>query len=312
MSPDNFVRAASDTEFTRVVNENGFGRFFHNRDVTPIDHQPVTYPGRDTLYSAAVFDLQAAPVTITLPEVGDRFMSMQVISEDEYVIDMFYGAGAHTLTRNDVGTRYAMVVVRILSDPKNLIDLAAGRDLQDRITSQQDNSGIFEVPRWDSDSQKKVTDALITLAETIPDTTAMFGTPKDTDPVRHLIGAALAWGSSPERDTIQLNVIPLRNDGRTVYRLSAKDVPVEGFWSISVYNKNGYFAPNPQQDYAVNNLTATKAPDGSVTVQFGGCTAGIDNCLPTTPDWSYLVRLYRPEAAIRSGDWTFPESAPVS
>ena len=39
---------------------------------------------RDTLYSAAVFDLDAGPVTITLPDAGKRFMSMQVIDEDQY------------------------------------------------------------------------------------------------------------------------------------------------------------------------------------------------------------------------------------
>ena len=33
---------------------------------------------RDTLYSSAVFDLDAGPVTITLPDAGKRFMSMLV------------------------------------------------------------------------------------------------------------------------------------------------------------------------------------------------------------------------------------------
>jgi hypothetical protein len=33
-----------------------------------------------------VFDLDAAPVMITLPNAGNRFMSMQVISEDHYTV----------------------------------------------------------------------------------------------------------------------------------------------------------------------------------------------------------------------------------
>ena len=33
---------------------------------------------------AGVFDIAAAPVTITLPDPGHRYMSLQVISEDEY------------------------------------------------------------------------------------------------------------------------------------------------------------------------------------------------------------------------------------
>ena len=56
---------------------------------------------RDTLYSAAVFDLDAGPVTITLPDAGKRFMSMQVIDEDQYSPHVVYGAGQHTFTKRE-------------------------------------------------------------------------------------------------------------------------------------------------------------------------------------------------------------------
>ncbi len=310
VSPDNFVRAVTDQEFTNVVNENGFGRFFHRRELTPIDRQLVVRPNRDTLYSAAVFDLQAGPVTITLPDPGERYMSAQVISQDEYVTDMFYGGGEHILDQEHIGTRYVMVAVQIFANPKDPADLAAARRLQDGITAAQDDSGTFDVPRWDPVTQKKVSDALLELAETIPDNRGMFGTLADTDPVRHLIGAAAAWGGHPENDTMYLNVTPARNDGNTVYRLTVEDVPVKAFWSVSVYNKNGYFTENPQQAYSVNDITAAKGPDGAVTVQFGGCSAGTVNCLPITPGWNYLVRLYQPKQELLTGKWVFPAAHP--
>ena len=312
VSPDNFVRAESDLYFGNVVDQNGFGRFFHNRDVTPVDKQLVVRSNRDTLYSAAVFDLDATPVTITMPDAGVRFMSMQVINEDEYVPHVFYGRGEHTLTRDDIGTRYVTVAVRALVNPNHPADLAKAHSLQDAIGVRQDKAGTFDVPKWDPVSQKKVRDALITLAATIPDTKGMFGTPQDTDPVRHLIGAASAWGGNPEKDALYLNVNPPENDGTIVYRLTAKDVPVDGFWSISVYDKDGYFAPNPQNAYSLNNITATTSRDGSVPVQFGGCTPAIPNCLPIMPGWNYLVRLYRPQEKILNGEWTFPQAQPIS
>ena len=49
----------------------------HRREPTPIAAQTVIRMNRDTLYSAAVFDLDAGPVTITLPDPGKRFLSMQ-------------------------------------------------------------------------------------------------------------------------------------------------------------------------------------------------------------------------------------------
>lgn len=71
---DNFIRAESDLYFGNiVVKDDGFGKFHHNREPSPIDRQTVIRLNRDTLYSGAVFDLDAAPVTITLPNAGKRF-----------------------------------------------------------------------------------------------------------------------------------------------------------------------------------------------------------------------------------------------
>src|ERR1700674_1864743 len=65
---------------------------------------PVVRPNRDTLYSGAVFDYDTGPVTITLPDAGNRFMSMQVIDEDQYAHAVYYGAGRYTMTREEMGT----------------------------------------------------------------------------------------------------------------------------------------------------------------------------------------------------------------
>ena len=54
---DNFTRAESDLYFNTVVKKNGFGRFEHNGEMTPIDQQTVIRMNRDTIYSAAVLGL---------------------------------------------------------------------------------------------------------------------------------------------------------------------------------------------------------------------------------------------------------------
>jgi hypothetical protein len=88
--------------------------------------------------------------------------------------------------------------------------------------------------------------------------------------------------------------------------------PVNGFWSVSVYNADGYFEKNQLNAYSVNNITAQKGPDDSVTIQFGGCDGKIPNCVPIMKGWNYVVRLYRPHAEIMNGKWKFPEPQPVS
>jgi hypothetical protein len=312
VSPDNFIRAESDLYFGNVVTDGGLGKFVHNRELTPLDKQLVVRSNRDTLYSAGVFDLDAGPITISLPDPGGRFMSMQVITEDQYVPAVFYGQGDHTLTRDDVGTRYVMVLIRLLVNPHDDADLETVHALQDAIGLQQDDDGRFEIPQWDPVSQTTVRDALAQLAATLSNFSGMFGTKEDTEPVRRLIGAATGWGGNPERDATYFGVHPAKNDGATDYRLTVGEVPVDGFWSVTVYNKDGYFTANPQNAYSLNNITAQRDTDGTITIQLGGCDATTSNCLPITEGWNYLVRLYRPQEEILNGEWTFPEAQPVS
>ncbi len=171
----------------------------------------------------------------------------------------------------------------------------------------QSSPGDLVLPNWDPASQKKVRDALTVLGTTLPDLRRAFGSREQVDPVRHLIATGTAWGGNPDKDAIYLNFTPAKNDGKTVYRLNVKDVPVDGFWSISVYNAEGFFQRNSLNAYTLNNITAKKSDDGSFAVQFGGCDGKIPNCLPITPGWNYLVRLYRPRAEILSGEWKFPD-----
>jgi hypothetical protein len=278
-----------------------------------LDRQIVARENRDTLYSLAVFDFDAGPVTVTLPDAGSRFISMIAINEDHYVVDVVYRPGSYTFSREKIGTRYALIAIRLLVDPANPRDVEQVHALQDGIKAEQPGGpGRFEVPNWDPVSQKKVRDALVMLGETIPDWKHAAGRRGEVDPVRHLIVTATGWGLNPDKDAIYLNVTPSKNDGATIYKLTVKEVPVDGFWSISLYNAEGYFVQNKFNAYTLNNITAKKSSDGSINIQFGGCDGKIPNCLPTMPGWNYIVRLYRPRAEILNSQWTFPPAQPVN
>ena len=155
--------------------------------------------------------------------------------------------------------------------------------------------GTFEIPNWDEASLQRVKAALLLFGTTISDTRRMFGANEhQVDPVKHLVGSAMLWGGNPEKDALYLPITPARNDGSTTYKLTVRDIPVDGFWSLTVYNGEGYFQPNPTNAYAVNSITAKQAPDGSVTIQLGGCGGNMANCLPIAQGWNYTVRLFQP------------------
>jgi hypothetical protein len=120
----------------------------------------------------------------------------------------------------------------------------------------------------------------------------------------------ISVGGNPDRDVLSLNVTPTMNDGSTIYRLTVKDVPVDGFWEVTVYDSDGHFQKN--EPYTQSSISAKKARDGSIVVQFGGCNRVIRNCLTTMPGWNYVVRLYRPRPEVIDGVWTFPEAQAVT
>jgi para-nitrobenzyl esterase len=116
-----------------------------------------------TLYSNGVFDLKATPITITLPHTGKRFMSMQVLSEDQYTTEVVYAPGRHTYTKEMVGTRYVYLIIRTLADSQNPGDVKKANALQDEIKVEQASDGKFDVPQWDPVSQDKARNALLAL-----------------------------------------------------------------------------------------------------------------------------------------------------
>ena len=306
----NFVRAESDRMLKSYVDTGAFGKFLHIPKPTPIDQQKVVRMNRDTIYSLAVFDL-TTPVTITKPNTGERFQSMQVINEDQYTQMVVYKPGSYTLTQDKMGTRYVFVIIRTLVDSEDAQDVKKVNAIQQQIKVAQKSVGSFEIPKWDKASQDKIRAALKVLSATMANYNDAFGSKDEVDPVKFLFASATGWGGNPQKDATYMGVTPKMNDGKTAYTLNVKDVPVDGFWSISLYNKEGYFQKNKYNAYSVNNITGTKNKDGSMTVHFGGDPKQ-PNFLPIMDGWNYLVRLYRPRKEILDGSWKFPAPQPVS
>ena len=314
VTADNFNRAESHSYFRRTMaGAGGIGRMFRRRELEPIDHQIVIRANRDTLYAAGVFDLDAGPVTVTLPDTSKRLATMIVIDEDQYALGTFYAPGTFKVSKDQVETRYVLIGIRIFVDPTDPADMRRVHALQDAIKVEQKSAGSFDAPEWDPESQKKVRDALLLLAATLPDTRRMFGPRGRVDLVRHLIGSATGWGGNAEGDALYLTVVPPKNDGKTIHKMTIKgEVPVDAFWSVSVYGADGFFHKNDRDAYSLNNLSAKRNPDGSVTIQFGGCAEKVPNCLPIEPGWNYWARFYRPRKEILDGTYKFPEPQPVN
>jgi hypothetical protein len=307
----NFVRAESD----HMIRSNmkaagaGFGQFSHLRKPTTPDNQPVIRMNQDTLYSGTVLDLSKS-VTITLPEVGGRYMSMHVVNQDHYMI-VESEPGTYELTEESVGTRFALVTVRTFYNAGDPDDLAEAHAAQDKLEISGGGSGPFEAPDWDTDDLAVARKALNDLAVLGFDTAYAFGRKEDVRPIDHLVGAAAGWGGLPRAAAFYILDSVEKNDGRTPHAVTVKDVPVDAFWSVTVYNAEGYLEANDLGVNSYNNLSAKPNEDGSYTIHFGGDPERV-NYLPITEGWNYAVRMYQPQKEILDGTWNFPSVEPLT
>jgi len=100
------------------------------------------------------------------------------------------------------------------------------------------------------------------------------------------------------------------NDYRMVFSPGAAP-PTRYFWSLTVYDSNGYLAPNPIDRYSIgpSHPPLVKKPDGSIVVVLGPDepTEAEVNWLPTTNAGFRLnLRLYGPREAALDGRWAPP------
>ena len=306
---DNFVRAETAIQFDSTLEySNGeVNKLVHIREPQPLDKQSVIRMNRDTLYSGAIVDVSES-ATLTIPETNGRYVSVMIVNEDHYINNVYHDPGTYTLTTKEFDTPHVYLAIRTLVDASDPADIVRANAVQDGMLIDAKSARPYSHPEYDQASYEATFNAVIELSRGVSDTGRMFGGKDDVGEVRHLLGAAFGWGGLPEHEALYLNVEPNLPVG--AYELTVKDVPVGAFWSISLYNKEGFFQENEYNAYSVNSVSGTPNKDGSFTVHFGGDPKSV-NYLHIRDGWNYLVRLYQPHEEILEGDWIFPDVKPV-
>jgi hypothetical protein len=305
---DNFARAETNRMFHDLVVAAGLNQWQHSREPTPADQQTVIRMNRDTLYSFAVVDIGEG-ATVTLPEAGDRYVSVMAVNQDHYINRIFHDAGIYELSETEFDTRYVVLAARVLADPSDADDLAAAHRTQDGLTLTAGSAEPFVMPDYDEKTFDTARNALLELAALPGEVSCTFGTRESVNPVHHLLGTAFGWGGLPESEAVYVNVNPGLPVGD--YQINVGEVPVDAFWSVTIYNSEGFFEPNDRGVYSVNSVTGAKNADGTITIHLGPGPSDLPNFVPITDGWNYLARLYRPRQPILDGEWTFPRVTPA-
>jgi hypothetical protein len=104
-------------------------------------------------------------------------------------------------------------------------------------------------------------------------------------------------------------------DGKSAYEVTfaaGEEPPVNGFWSLTLYNDEHFFFPNELKRYSLGtkNEDLKRNADGSLTLYVGARSPGIDkqtNWLPAPKGrFSLYIRAYWGKQAVLDGSWKPP------
>jgi hypothetical protein len=106
-------------------------------------------------------------------------------------------------------------------------------------------------------------------------------------------------------------------DGKNLYTVTfakGQEPPVNGFWSMTLYNDKHLFNPNPLNRYSLGTKSKSFLQynaDGSLTLYFSAKSPGKNretNWVPAPNGaFSLYLRCYWPQPAILDGTWMPPQ-----
>ena len=255
VTDENYALAETQVIFTDYVvkiaaatNTNGVGVFMHNKEPLDPKDRTVMRINFDTQYSFTVLDLTEEAV-LTMPETNGRYQSAWFITEEHYNPMALNEPGEYIVNQENTGSKYVMIVIRTQVNMKDSVDMAIASNLQDGLKlSQKDRGSYTASNRWDMEEilamRKKYQEVANEKGIT---SEMMFGKKEDLTLENHNCGTAYGWGGFTKDQAVYPGYNPETTDPAT---FTLKDVPVNAFWSITVYDQDGF----PQGDvYNINS-----------------------------------------------------------
>ena len=299
----------------------------------------VVRMNNDTYYKFAFLQLSEGPVIIESSYANaDRFSSFQLIDDHnvnfkniirpdgKYVF--YFGEKPSGLDGHFIKSPTSLMIVGVRVEVKNK------NDEKDVIDSKKVMNGlsisgpkINEFPSIDllSGFSEKVVEEAEKRMKEIYETTSfsklVAGSSDVPEKVSYLqlaAGTKFGWGgpvvshSSYQTFMTDKNGQNMKGENGS-YTVTFEAPPVDAFWSITAYDtdRGGFFHPNKDDRYHINNTTAVPNDDGTYTFVFKtSCNDGDKNCLEVPQGrFDFAARYYLPKEQILSGGWQIQKAA---
>ena len=283
--------------------------FYHYRNFD--NGNAVVRMNVDTLYSIAIIDTTCGETSLYIPAIRSRYFSITLIDEDHYETFFSATSGVYNFP---LCNSYKVCIVRILIKDLKHQEFAKVHRIQDNMKILGCRSRRLNLPQWDVATLVYTTKLLSQLAKRLKNTSSigMFGRKGEVDELKHLIGTLTGWGGLNFKHAIYESIIPKHNDGTCEFTLNVKKVPVTAFWSITVYNQDGFLLTGEHvQRNAINNYNANKRKNDFVVINFSNDNTK-ENNINICKHWNYTIRLYGPHDEIIKNKWKFPSLSVVT
>lgn len=301
----------------------------------------VVRMNNDTFYKQAFADLSEGPVILTSETVDpDRFSSFQLMDDHNINFrNVIRPHGKYTLYHGEPPTsadgelieapsNLVAVIVRVeIKDPQDPEDVAKAEAVHRGIGISGPVIPEIEpldlLREFDPETVKAAEVEMDEVIKTVPFRDMVAGPGDVPDKVSYLLLAASAkhgWGGPVPSHSAYESFFS-DADGDTLigaegpYSLTTEEPSVDAFWSVTVYDTStGRFFDNPADRYHINNTTAVKNDDGTVTFLFKtGCAETDVNCLYVPEgEFDIAARYYLPDERIQKGEWIMPRPEKVN
>jgi hypothetical protein len=299
----------------------------------------VVRMNNDTFYNAAVLYFKDEPVVIKSSAPSeDRFNALQLVDDRNVNYrNIVYPKGEYTFYYGnkpeeiqgeaiEVPSSLSIVLVRIeVKDKDDSEDVAAAKAVYQGLTirgGQQPSEFpqldlLSEYPKSVSDEASRRMDetfSSIPFSKIILRHGQVLG--EDVSYLEHAAATKGAWGGpDPSHSAYETIFFDKNGDefigSKGTYTVTSEEPPVDAFWSVTVYDtdRGGFFHPNENDRYHINNTTAVRNENGTVTFTFKqNCGDSDPNCLEVPAGrFDLVVRYYLPREEIITGNWTFPK-----
>jgi hypothetical protein len=299
----------------------------------------VVRTNNDTFYKMAFVVLDQGPVVLhSDTPSNDRFVSFQLMDDRNVNYrNLVHPSGSYALFRGqppanvegeaiEVPSSLSVVIVRVeVKDKNDPVDRSAAEEVFRGLRIEGPNIDVFPsvdlLSKYPSDVTEGATRALDDAFQSLPFLETVVGPGKqpglDVPYLNHSAGTKGAWGG-PEPEHSSYETTFTDADGQILdgskgdYTLTTSTPPVGAFWSVTVYDteRGGFFHPNADNRYHINNTTALPNSDGTYTFNFKTVCGPDDlNCLEIPAGrFDYIARYYLPRGEIINGTWQMPRA----